>query len=56
MTAIGAIRPDSGDSTGRGSGLSFSGAKFAAKVDPNTSARIMIPCTDSTNGKPIFEC
>src|SRR5215469_845362 len=29
--------------------------RFAGKVCPNTSARIMIRCIDSTNGKPIFE-
>ncbi len=29
--------------------------RFAGKVCPNTSARIMIRCIDSTKGKPIFE-
>jgi hypothetical protein len=28
--------------------------RFAGTVCPNISARIMIRCTDSTNGKPIF--
>jgi hypothetical protein len=29
--------------------------RFAGKVCQNTSAQIMIRCTGSTNGKPIFE-
>ena len=29
--------------------------RFAAKVYPNTSARIMIHCVDSTDGKPLLE-
>jgi hypothetical protein len=29
--------------------------RFAGKVCQNTSARIMIHCIGSTNGKPIFE-
>jgi hypothetical protein len=34
----------------------YSIERFAGKVCQNTSARIMIRCIGSTNGKPIFEC
>ena len=39
-------------------GLGAGGAtvRFADKVCLRSSARIMILCTDSTNGKLIFEC